>query len=122
MTKHRKRDKQTVWLGDAEFDAELLPALTYFERAGIQTEFSCAGVSLLDEPENHSLYAYITFITSKKTESFIEYSMERMRHRLLVTYEPSRKRYDLSSFFIGHNRRFCTLMNQYAQGFYLSQC
>ncbi|OOC62584.1 hypothetical protein [Paenibacillus ihbetae] len=117
LTKQRRRDKQTVWLGNMELDAELLPAFMYLKRAGIQTEFSCAGVSPLDEPEDHSLYAYITIISSEQAKSFIEFAMERMKHRLLVTYEPSRNRYDLSSFFIGHNRRFCTLMNHYAKEF-----
>lgn len=117
LSKQRRRDKQTVWLGNTELDAELLPAYMYFKQAGIQTEFSCAGVSPLDEPEDHSLYAYVTFISSVQAKSFIEFAMERMNHRLLVTYEPSRNRYDLSSFFIGNNRRFCTLMNHYAKEF-----
>ncbi|MDU5947245.1 MAG: hypothetical protein E6Z15_09235, partial [Paenibacillus macerans] len=58
--KQRKRAKQTVWLGNIEVDAEMFPALVCLKRIQIQTEFSCAGVSPLDEPEDHSLYAYIT--------------------------------------------------------------
>lgn len=110
--KARKRAKQTVWFGGVEIDAELLTVLTLFKRMRIETEFSCAGVSLLDEPEEHSLYAYITFPASARTEVFVRLAMKRMKHRLLVTYEPGRNRYDLSSFYIGHNRSFCLLMER----------
>jgi hypothetical protein len=113
--KSRMRAKQTVWFGGAEIDAELLPALTVFKRLGIETEFSCAGVSLLDEPEEHSLYAYITFPASMRTEAFVKLAMKRMKHRLLVTFETNRNRYDLSSFYIGHNRSFCLLMESCAR-------
>lgn len=109
-TKPRARAKQTVCFSGIDIDAELLPALTLFKRLGIETEFSCAGVSLLDEPEDHSLYAYITFPASPRTDAFVKLAMKRMKHRLLVTYEPGRHRYDLSSFYIGHNRSFCLLM------------
>ncbi|WP_424766898.1 hypothetical protein [Paenibacillus sp. sgz302251] len=115
ISKPKKRPKQVVWLGNTEIDAELLPALSLFKRMGIATEFSCAGVSLLDEPEEHSLYAYITFPASARTETFIQLAMKRMRHRLLVTFEPGRNRYDLSSFYIGHNRSFCLLMESCAK-------
>lgn len=115
IPKPKKRTKQVVWLGHAEIDAELLPALSLLKRMGIQTEFSCAGVSLLDEPEEHSLYAYITFPASARTEHFIRLAMERMKHRLLVTFEPGRNRYDLSSFYIVHNRSFCLLMESCAR-------
>ncbi|MEC0332729.1 hypothetical protein P4H42_24405 [Paenibacillus macerans] len=115
--KQRKRAKQTVWLGNIEVDAEMFPALVCLKRIQIQTEFSCAGVSPLDEPEDHSLYAYITMLASEKTDRFVQFAMERMRHRLLVTFEPSRKRYDLSSFFIGHNRSFCLLLQRCAETF-----
>lgn len=108
--KQRKRAKQTVWFGGAEIDAELLPAMTLFKCLGIKTEFSCAGVSLLDEPEEHSLYAYITFPASARTDTFVKLAMKRMKHRLLVAYEPDRNRFDLSSFYIGHNRSFCLLI------------
>ncbi|WP_442437009.1 hypothetical protein [Paenibacillus peoriae] len=40
-----------------------------------------------------------------------------MRHRLLVVYELERNRYDLSSFFLGHNRSFCQLMEYCASTF-----
>ena len=115
VPKPRIRAKQTVCFGGNDIDAELLPALTLLKRLGIATEFSCAGVSLLDEPEDHSLYAYITFPASARTENFAKLAMKKMRHRLLVTYEPDRNRYDLSSFYIGHNRSFCLLMERCAR-------
>ncbi|MFC0391367.1 hypothetical protein [Paenibacillus mendelii] len=62
--KPRMRSKLTASFRGFDIDAELLPALTLFIRLEIETEFSCAGVSLLDEPEEHSLYAYITFPAS----------------------------------------------------------
>lgn len=108
--KIKKHPKQTLLLGHVAIDAELLPALTLLKEQGIPTEFSCAGVSALDEPEDHSLYAYITFPACEQTERFIKQAMQRMKHRLLVTFEPARNRYDLSSFYIGHNRSFCLLM------------
>ncbi|SFE60596.1 hypothetical protein SAMN04487969_104130 [Paenibacillus algorifonticola] len=112
ITKH---PKQTLLLGHVSIDAELLPALTLLKEQGIPTEFSCAGVSVLDEPEDHSLYAYITFPACEQTERFIQLAIQRMKHRLLVTFEPARNRYDLSSFYIGHNRSFCLLMLRCAQ-------
>jgi hypothetical protein len=115
--KLRKREKQTVLLGNILVDAELLDALTLLRQIRIETEFSCAGVSVLDDPEDHSLYAYITFPASDRTEQFIEYAMKRMKHRLMVTFEQHRNRYDLSSFFIGHNRSFCLLMERCARAF-----
>jgi hypothetical protein len=115
--KRRKRAKQTVLLGNIEVDAEMFPTLVSFKQMQIQTEFSCAGVSPLDEPEDHSLYAYVTMPASEKTDKFIQFAMGRMRHRLLVTFEPSRNRYDLSSFFIGHNRSFCLILQRCAETF-----
>ncbi|MUG70342.1 hypothetical protein [Paenibacillus validus] len=115
--KPRKRPKQTVILGNTPVDAELLMALTLLKRTRIQTEFSCAGVSLLDEPEDHSLYAYITITGSATADRFVQLALTRMRHRLFVTWEPRRNRYDLSSFFIGHNRSFCLLMQRCAEIF-----
>lgn len=113
--KTRKRAKHTAIFGGVEIDSELLPVLTLFKRLGIKTEYSCAGVSLLDEPEDHSLYAYITFPASLRTEAFVRLAMMRMKHRLLVTFEPGRNRYDLSSFYIAHNRSFCLLMESCAR-------
>ncbi|MCM3782703.1 hypothetical protein M3231_06940 [Neobacillus mesonae] len=98
-----------------EVDAKIYPALVELKSIFIQTEFSCAGVSMLDEPEDHSLYAYVTLLEGSDTERFIQYAMERMGHRLLVTYEQNRGRYDLSSFFIGHNRSFCFLLAEVAK-------
>ncbi|WP_240417054.1 hypothetical protein [Paenibacillus periandrae] len=109
--------KQTVPLGhmDIIVDAELHGALTLLKQLQIPTEFSCAGVSILDDPENHSLYAYITLLASEQTDRFIQLALQQMKHRLLVTYEPARCRYDLSSFYIGHNRSFCMLMEYCAR-------
>ncbi|WP_346779405.1 hypothetical protein [Paenibacillus brevis] len=109
--------KQTLWLGNIEVDAEIFAALACLKRMHIQTEFSCAGVSPLDEAEDHSLYAYITMFRSEKADRFVQFAMHQMRHRLLVTFEPSRNRYDLSSFFIGHNRSFCLLMQRCSELF-----
>lgn len=115
--KVRRRAKQTAWIGPTEIDAELAGALSQFKRIGIATEFSCAGVSVLDEPEDHSLYAYITFISSPQADRFVQAAMAYMKHRLLVTFEPARGRYDCSSFLIGHNRTFCMLMEKCASDF-----
>lgn len=115
--KPRRRAKRTALLGNVHVDEELLSTLSLFKRIGIETEFSCAGVSLLDEPEDHSLYAYITIRASEKAAKFVDYAMAFMRHRLVVTFESERGRYDLSSFFIGHNRSFCILMEQCARSF-----
>lgn len=120
-TKTSRQPKQTMPFGQVVVDAQLHGALTLFQRLEIPTEFSCAGVSILDEPEDHSLYAYITFLASEKTDRFIKLAMNQMRHRLLVTYEPERKRYDLSSFFISHNRTFCLLMEHCAARFELEE-
>jgi hypothetical protein len=102
-------------LGQVAVDAQLHTALTILKEMQIPTEFSCAGVSILDEPEDHSLYAYITFLMSEKTDRFIVLAKQQMKHRLLVTFEPARKRYDLSSFLIGNNRSFCILIQHCAQ-------
>ncbi len=118
-----ERDKQTViakrttlWNG-VEVDVELAEALTLLQHAGIATEFSCAGVSPLDEPIDHSLYAYVTLVKSEAADRFVQYAIQNMRHRLLVTLETGSGRYDLSSFFIGHNRSFCWWMQQCAAHF-----
>lgn len=102
-----ERDKRTVspkrtviWNG-VEVDAELVRSLSLLHEAGVQTEFSCAGVSPLDEPVDHSLYAYVTLIQSKAAEQFVNDAILRMRNRLLVTFEKGRGRYDLSSFSLG---------------------
>ncbi|MEK3884015.1 hypothetical protein [Paenibacillus sp. PL2-23] len=109
------RAKRTICFSGTHVDAELLPALTILNQLGIATEYSCAGVSLRDEPVDHSLYAYITFPASPQADAFVKLAMERMRHRLQVSYEPGRNRYDLSSFYIGHNRSFCLLMESCAR-------
>ncbi|MEK8128213.1 hypothetical protein WMW72_09885 [Paenibacillus filicis] len=119
--KHRRRSKQTAMLGNMHIDAELLDALARLKRLGIETEFSCAGVSPLDEPEDHSLYAYVTLIASERADRFVASAMAHMRHRLLVTWEPGRSRYDLSSFYIGHNRSFCLLLQRSAEWFPASE-
>jgi hypothetical protein len=119
--KRSRSPKQTIQLGHVDVDIQLHKALTYLQQAQVPTEFSCAGVSILDEPEDHSLYAYITFLASEKTNRLIKLAMKQMKHRLLVTFEPARSRYDLSSFYIGHNRSFCILMQECAEKFMLEK-
>ncbi|TXK74705.1 hypothetical protein FU659_28590 [Paenibacillus sp. N3.4] len=119
--KQRKHPKKTKLLEQFHVDAELYTALSILRRKLIPTEYSCAGVSLLDEPEDHSLYAYITLLATERTEQFVQLTMKRMRHRLLVTFEPERNRYDLSSFYIGHNRSFCLLLQHCADSFEAEQ-
>lgn len=99
--------KRTVLWNGVEIDAELLEALSSLQQAGVGTEFSCAGVSPLDEPIDHSLYAYVTLVQSETADQFVQYALKHMRNRLLVTLEVEKGLYDLSSFFIGHNRSFC---------------
>lgn len=118
-----EREKQTmaakrteIW-NDVEVDAELVDALTLLHRAGVRTEFSCAGVSPLDEPVDHSLYAYVTLVQNEVADRFVTYALTQMRNRLLVTLETGTGRYDLSSFFIGHNRSFCWWMQYCAAHF-----
>ncbi|UQZ36999.1 hypothetical protein C2I18_27775 [Paenibacillus sp. PK3_47] len=120
-SKQKQRPKQTAYVDNIEIDIELLGTLTLLRRMNIQTEFSCAGVSILDEPQDHSLYGYLTLIASSEADQFVKIAMQYMRHRLLVTYEPSRNRYDLSSFYIGHNRSFCLLLEKSAQLFQLGR-
>jgi hypothetical protein len=107
-----RKPKRTILLDQVAVDAELHRTLSNLKEMQISTEFSCAGVSILDEPEDHSIYAYITMLASEQTEQFIDLARQQMRHRLLVIYEPARKRYDLSSFMLGHNRSFCRLMER----------
>ncbi|MEJ8306812.1 hypothetical protein [Saccharibacillus sacchari] len=109
--------KKVGLLDGVEVDIELLEALTRLNAAGIVTEFSCAGVSPLDEPEEHSLYAYVTLLESESAREFIDYASRRMGRRLLVSYEPSHHRYDLSSFMLGQNRSFCFLLETCAREF-----
>lgn len=115
--KVRRADKRFALLDGVQVDAELLAALRLLNGAGIKTEFSCAGVSPLDEPEEHSLYAYVTLVESETARAFVEYAAGRMGRRLLVSYEPSRRRYDLSSFMLGKNRSFCLLLEACAREF-----
>ncbi|NGZ75940.1 hypothetical protein [Saccharibacillus alkalitolerans] len=115
--KIRRSSKRTGLLDGVEVDAELLEALRLLNAAGVRTEFSCAGVSPLDEPEEHSLYAYVTLIDSESARAFVDRAMRRMGRRLLVSYEPSGRRYDLSSFMLGQNRSFCLLLEACAREF-----
>lgn len=117
--KIRKKPKAVRWLNQDYVDEELHPALLLLNEIGIVTQYSCAGVSLLDEPEDHSLYAYVTLPESPSSTSFVRYLMDKMGHRVLVSYEPARKRYDLSSFFIQHNRSFCMLLYHYSLKWHL---
>ncbi len=115
--KVRKQPKRTRLFGVTSVDEQLYPILIQLQKAGLETEFSCAGVSPLDEPVDHSLYAYLTFFASGPAEKFVNILMGTMRHRALITYEPARQRYDVSSFFIGHNRSFCLLLHRSADQF-----
>ncbi|NOU68855.1 hypothetical protein GC096_33085 [Paenibacillus sp. LMG 31461] len=115
--KKRKQAKITKLFGNIHVDLQLYPALTILKQKDIMTEFSCAGVSPLDEPEDHSLYAYLTLIASEQAARFVQLTMNRMKHRVLVSLEPERNRYDLSSFYIGHNRSFCRLLQECAERF-----
>ncbi|MCQ4086815.1 hypothetical protein [Saccharibacillus sp. JS10] len=119
--KVRRSPKQIGWLNGVEVDAELVKTLRILNRLGIQTEFSCAGVSPLDEPEEHSLYAYVTLVDSPLSEAFVMHAIQKMKHRLLVSYEPSIQRYDLSSFMVGQNRSFCLLLEVCAKTFEAQQ-
>jgi hypothetical protein len=112
--KIRKKSKALKCLNEDYVDQELYPALQLLNQMGIITEYSCAGVSILDEPEDHSLYAYVTLPETHASTLFVQYMMKRMRHRLIVTYEPARQRFDLSSFFIKHNRSFCMSLYLFA--------
>ncbi len=115
--KAARAPKRTLVFEGEEVDAELYECLRVLNGIGVRTEFSCAGVSVLDEPEDHSLYAYITLHETPKTRPFVDYALRRMGRRLLVVWEPQRKRYDLSSFYIGHNRSFCLLLEACARDF-----
>lgn len=112
--KIRKHEKRTSLFNGIEVDEEIYSALCKLNQLGVRTEFSCAGVSPLDEPIDHSLYAYVTFLDGEAAERFVEIILNVMKHRALLTYESSRKRYDVSSFFIGHNRSFCFLLDRCA--------
>lgn len=109
-----KKEKLTLPFLNDEVDVELFPALSLLNSMGIVTEYSCAGVSELDDPVSHSLYAYVTLRESEAAQVFLAYLRGKMRHRLLVVYEPARRRYDISSFYIRHNRSFCFLLYHYA--------
>ncbi|SMF83427.1 hypothetical protein SAMN05661091_2378 [Paenibacillus uliginis N3/975] len=112
--KVRKGEKKTRLFNGVYVDSEIYPALSRLNRLGIQTEFSCAGVSPLDEPVDHSLYAYITLMAGSTSDKFAATVVNVMKHRVLVTFEPTWGRYDVSSFFIGHNRSFCLLIDHCA--------
>ncbi|WP_152381497.1 hypothetical protein [Paenibacillus brasilensis] len=109
--------KRTAFFHGCVIDAELYGTLCLLNRKHVATEFSCAGVSIWDEPEGHSLYAYITMKADERSGAFVQWAMRYMEHRLLVVYEPERNHYDLSSFFLGHNRSFCQLMEYCACSF-----
>jgi hypothetical protein len=117
IPKQKLRSKVVKWFEDDHVDIEIYPCLVTLNQKGIQTEYSCAGVSLLDDPVDHSLYAYVTLPEGEKTAAFVDYAIKNMRHRVLVAFDPKRKRYDLSSFFINHNRSFCMLLNHCAGKF-----
>lgn len=112
-----RKKKEVVSFLDEDVDRELYDTLCLLNDFGIETEYSCAGVSLLDDPLHHSLYAYITLKKDSLAEAFIQYVISRGRHRFLITYEQPRNRYDISSFFIGHNRSYCFLLYHYTKQF-----
>jgi hypothetical protein len=114
-TKCLRKKKRLVRLHNDFVDREIYPVLLLLGQAGIKTEYSCAGVSVLDDPKNHSLYAYITLLATDQATAYIQFLIGRMRHRLLVTFEVDRRRYDLSSYYIQHNRSFCSLLYRYTQ-------
>lgn len=115
--KETRSPKRTLAYEGEEVDAELYECLRVLNGIGVRTEFSCAGVSMLDEPEDHSLYAYVTLHEGPRTRPFVDYALGRMGRRLLAVWEPQRERYDLSSFYIGHNRSFCLLLEACARDF-----
>jgi hypothetical protein len=108
--KRRRYPKRLKRLGSDVVDFELYPSLFVLNQYGITTEYSCSGVSVLDEPEDHSLYAYVTLPKTKLSTDFIHYLRRRMAHRILIIEELGRQRYDISSFFIQHNRSFCLFL------------
>ncbi|WP_205668517.1 hypothetical protein [Ammoniphilus sp. CFH 90114] len=116
-----RRPKSVKWLKHDYVDEELYSVLSVLNQCGISTEYSCAGVSVLDDPEDHSLYAYLTFYDTDVASSYVNYLMEKMKHRLMVIYEPARNRFDLSSFYIQHNRSFCLLLHYYTFQFFSDQ-
>lgn len=105
--KPQNGQKKLMSFEDVEVDAMMYPALMALKKLHFKTEYSCAGVSILDEPEDHSLYAYVTLLEGPDTDRFVKYAMKRMRYRLLVIYEAVEHRFDLSSFYISQNRSFC---------------
>ena len=111
--KVKVREKALASFKGIEVDEEHLTTLQLLNEMGIQTEYSCAGVSLRDEPVDHSLYAYLTLIDSTEAARFVQFIREKMRHRIVITYEPKKLRFDLSSFYIKHNRSFCFLLQAY---------
>ena len=125
VKKEKRKSKKEVPFGEYPVDEELYPVLVLLNQLGITTEYSCAGVSILDDPEDHSLYAYVTFWDSSIAQHFIQYVITRMKHRAMITFEPERQRYDLSSFYIMHNRSFCLLLfhvvKSYQQEFHTNQ-
>ncbi|WP_244163207.1 hypothetical protein [Paenibacillus pectinilyticus] len=68
-------NKRIAVFDNTVVDEQLLQALILLKQKGIVTEFSCAGVSLLDEVEDHSLYAYITLIGNENSHAFIQAAM-----------------------------------------------
>lgn len=116
-SKRVKKEKELVSFRNEPVDAELYETISLLNQIGIETEYSCAGVSLLDDPINHSLYAYITFKKDSLSERFTQFLIHKSRHRVLVSFEEQRNRYDISSFFIQHNRSFCLLIHHYTKQF-----
>ncbi|MGG4186329.1 hypothetical protein ABEW24_23550 [Paenibacillus jamilae] len=67
--------KKTAFFQGCMIDAELHGTLCLLNRKHVVTEFSCAGVSIWDEPEDHSLYAYITMKADERSGAFVQWAM-----------------------------------------------
>ncbi|WP_336076795.1 hypothetical protein [Paenibacillus sp. 203] len=67
--------KKTAFFQGCMIDAKLHGTLCLLNRKHVATEFSCAGVSIWDEPEDHSLYAYITMKADERSGAFVQWAM-----------------------------------------------
>lgn len=100
-----------------QVDTPLHEALVIINEFGIKTQHSCAGVSRLDHSIDHSYYAYVTMEVSALSTLFVQFIVNKLKQRVLVIHETGRNRYDLSSFYIQHNRSFCYLLTVYSNQF-----
>ncbi|MDP1510760.1 hypothetical protein Q8I65_11160 [Paenibacillus ottowii] len=100
-------------------DAELHGTLCLLNRKHVVAEFSQAEVSIRDELEDHSLYAYITMKADERYGAFVQWAMRYNGIVCLSFTRLEHNRWDLSSFFLRHNRSFCQLMEHCASTFEL---